>query len=376
MLCVSHDTTSQLVSVACADRSWKQITTTVPYEGEPALTQSNDSPILSMSFKPAGFVLSTAMSGHLSLRKSSSLALVDECRHHSKYAVQVASYHHDNDWFVATAGWDQKVNIYALDVQKLASIEDGVGPGDKPLLPEFLGDPIHAITLISNPESLVFVRHPDTQIVYLVLSRRDSTFLYYFRIVRDSSGDVSVSEAGRQNLAPHSNAWVAFTPCSLATSPIDPTLIAVATSHLPHMKVIIARLLFPGPKTDYSSIPSEQQTQANVARAELALQDREDAAIRIHVTTMAPQTPYSTPQAVWRPDGTGLFVNGDDGVIRGVEATTGKVVSLLKGHEAGSKVRTLWAGLVHFKDNDEPQEILISGGFDKKLLIWTTESNP
>lgn len=58
---------------------------------------------------------------------------------------------------------------------------------------------------------------------------------------------------------------------------------------------------------------------------------------------MAPQTPYSTPQVVWRPDGAGVFVNGDDGVIRGLEARTGKVVTTLQGgHEVGSKIRTIW----------------------------------
>ena len=84
-------------------------------------------------------------------------------------------------------------------------------------------------------------------------------------------------------------------------------------------------------------------TQAAQTRSNLALQDREEAAIQIHVSTMAPQTPYSTPQIVWRPNGSGVFVNGDDGVIRGLEAKTGKVVSTLQGgHEVGSKIRSIW----------------------------------
>lgn len=51
--------------------------------------------------------------------------------------------------------------------------------------------------------------------------------------------------------------------------------------------------------------------------------------------------------------------------MRGVEARTGKVVSLLKGgHEAGSKVRSIWAGWVG------EEEWVVSGGFDRRLVVW------
>ena len=84
-------------------------------------------------------------------------------------------------------------------------------------------------------------------------------------------------------------------------------------------------------------------TQAAQIRSDLALQDREEAAIQLHVSTMALQTPYSTPQIAWRPNGSGVFVNGDDGIIRGLETKTGKIVSGLQGgHEVGSKIRSIW----------------------------------
>lgn len=165
---------------------------------------------------------------------------------------------------------------------------------------------------------------------------------------------------------------IAFSPACLAVCPTDPTLLAVATSHLPHMKVIIVRLLFPssshslGSNFAAVSASSELVTPAAQARADLALQDREDAAIKLHVTTMAPQTPYSTPQVVWRPGGHGVFVNADDGVVRGIDTQSGKVVAMLKAHEVGSKVRTLYAGW----EKGGKDEILVSGGFDKKIFIW------
>ena len=63
-----------------------------------------------------------------------------------------------------------------------------------------------------------------------------------------------------------------------------------------------------------------------------------------------------------------MWVNGDDGVLRGVEARTGKIVSTLKGgHEIGSKIRSVWAGWVY---GDEREEWIVSGGFDRRLVVW------
>ena len=154
------------------------------------------------------------------------------------------------------------------------------------------------------------------------------------------------------------------------------------------MKLLIVRLLIPPyePPETASAIPAEAETpsresildnpnalgsQNSQARAALALEERETAAIQIHCTTMAPQTAYSTPAVAWRPDGTGVWVNGDDGAIRGVEASSGKVVATLRGHDDSSKVRCLWAGNVKGEDGEE-EEVLVSGGFDQKLLLWKT----
>jgi hypothetical protein len=160
---------------------------------------------------------------------------------HSKYAVQVAVMAEmDSCWIVAIAGWDQRVRIYAT-----ADLEaHGSGPATTT---ELLGDPVATISLPSNPESFVFVRHPDTNALYIVLSRRDSTHLYHCHIKPSPTENpgFTVREAGKQNLAPHTNAWITLTLSCLALSPTDPTRLAVATSHLPHMKLIIVRLLFP-----------------------------------------------------------------------------------------------------------------------------------
>lgn len=307
------------------------------------------------------------MSGQLLLQRGTEI--LDRRKDHAKYAVKVCVDENGHDpgraW-VATAGWDARVFVYSLVIP-----EDTGRRGE--VSDVKIGEPVATISLPTLPESMLFVRHAETGALNLVVSRRDSTYLYYYGVEPSPSSSTPPPEGrllGKQNLAPHSNAWVAFSPSSLALSPLGPTLVAVATSTLPHMKVIIVRLLFP--TTDSldldpgrTAATAEPVTQASQALAALSLQNREDAAILIQANTFAPQTAYSTPQVVWRPDGSGIWVNGDDGVIRGVETRTGKVVALLKdGHVAGFKVRTIWAGSV------DGEEWVVSGGFDKRLIVW------
>lgn len=331
---------------------------------------THNSPVLSINAISQNVFMTSSMSGHVDLYGAEHRCL-DSGRHHVKYGVQVIvtpSVHDSQQGrpicIAASAGWDQKICIYAFEPPSDQSVSDENVPEDSGSAS--MGSPVATISIVTNPESVVFVRHPDNNELYLVVGRRDSTYLYYYKLEEEmiigapSHLSITVQDAGRQNLAPHANAWISFSPSSLASCPTDPTLVAVGTSHLPHMKLILVRLLFPasqerGVGGGASYVRGE--TQALQARAELAMQDREDAAIVLHVSAMAPQTPYSTPQVVWRPDGSGVWVNGDDGVVRGIEAKSGKVVASLKGHEVGSKVRSLWAGMVRIHSSGGEDEM-------------------
>lgn len=317
-----------------------------------SLLAIHDSPVLSTVVLKQTYLLTTSMSGQLVIGDLQG-KVFDKRRDHAKYVVQIAVHEHEHVTWLATAGWDAKVHLYKLNVATDGS------------LPK-LGPPVASIPLPTNPEALLFIKHPDNGSPVLIITRRDSTHLFYYSV------DSEARLLGKQNLAPHSNAWIAFTPSAIAPCPTDETLIAVATSAIPHMKLLIVRLMVP--TLDGSTVPAAlpaEETPASQARAALALQDRESAAIIVHCTTMAPQTAYSTPALTWRPDGTGVWVNSDDGAIRGIEASSGKIIATLKGHEAGSKIRCLSAGWI--VANGEKQEWLVSGGFDQKLIVWKPE---
>jgi WD40 repeat protein len=341
-----------------------------------SFTQLQDSPILSYTIIARRYLVCTSMSGKVVVFDGKKNEVIAQRKDHTKYVVQVSA-HEDGDGkiWLATAGWDGKVLVYMVHLSDPDEFR--------------LGEPVGSIQLPANPEALLFVLHPDDNDLYLLLTRRDSSWLFYHKISEDlfaptSSQPSPIPLSGKQNLAPYSNAWVAFTPAAIAPCPTDPTLIAVATSTVPHMKLLIVRLLFP---TDDNSDADEGITlptlsptslfdSANLStpaaqqgRAALRLQDREAAAITVHCNTMAPQTQYSSPSLAWRPDGTGIWVNSDDGVIRGIEAITGKIVEKLIGHTVGSKIRCLWAGYVDIEAG-KSEEWVLSGGFDQQLIVW------
>ncbi|OJD35435.1 wd40 repeat-like protein [Diplodia corticola] len=381
LLAVSDDTLEPFVLSTTADRRLHMVSVCEDsFKLERSISKAQDSPILSYSVLGQSHLLMTSMSGKTVLYDCRSDAVVSERRDHSKYAVTVTSHAQSGGTWVATAGWDAKVFLYFIE-----GTTDG---------PPHLRAPVATLTLPSNPEALLFIEHPETTEPLLVLTRKDSTFLYYYALP-DSAADVAngpckLQLLGTQNLAPTSNAWIAFTPSSIALCPTDSSVAAVATSAVPHMKLIILRLLVPpaagiesgledtgsapaAPATNTSQNPFVSLTQATQARAALATQERELAAILVQCNTLAPQTAYSTPALSWRPDGSGVWVNGDDGIVRGVEASTGKVVASLSGHEAASKVRCVWAGKVGRADQSG-EEWVLSGGFDQRLIVWRIPS--
>ncbi|KAJ5308664.1 hypothetical protein N7508_004043 [Penicillium antarcticum] len=291
----------------------------------------SSAPVLSfVSILQGRYILLTNMSGQILLQHG--IELLDSRKDHGKYTVKVVAYEDKKDplkWWIATAGWDETVLLYKLNIPDEANAHTLK-----------IGEPVARIKLASNPESLLFVPHIDTNDLLLLVSRRDSTYIHYYQVEEtpeQTASHTSLRECqllGTQNLAPHSNAWVAFSPAHMALSPHDPGLVAVATSTLPHMKVIIVRLIFPSlskPDKEDDSASADPVTQASQAMDALALANREDAAILVQANTFASQTAYSTPQVAWRPDGSGVWVNGDDGVVRGIETKTGKVIATLKG---------------------------------------------
>lgn len=318
--------------------------------------------ILSLAVVKDRCFLSGQMDGSITAHELRSFKALASVKAHSNYAVQVITTWDGENLLIATAGWDKKISIH------LAPDFQSESPSPLSFSETFI-----TVTTSHNVQSLLFARHPDTNELYLVYTIRDSIHLHYLHLTRNASHSVQdpnpyiATPAGRQSLAPQQHStWTSFTPAWLEASPIDPTLIAVATSHTPSMKLIVTRLLFPSADPPPPHESHRQATTPNLPTHGT----KDELAIKLVATTHAPQNDYSTPRCAWRPDGSGLWVSGDDGVIRGIDAETGKVARELKegGHEPGTKIRALWAG--RLGRGEEEREVLVSGGFDRQVLVW------
>lgn len=191
----------QLLIASTADRNL-HILTTDTFSIYKSLPYLQDSPILScISFGEQGLkTITTGMSGQAVLYDHKVDRILDVRKDHTKYLVRVATWNE----IVVTAGWDNKVFLYRAN-------------GDF----SRLGDPVAALTLSTNPETITFVEHPDSDRPVLLVTRRDSTSLYYYSL--------ELELLGSQNLAPHSNSWITFSPSSVHVCPKDPTLLAVVS---------------------------------------------------------------------------------------------------------------------------------------------------
>ncbi|KAL5118369.1 hypothetical protein ACEQ8H_003718 [Pleosporales sp. CAS-2024a] len=271
--------TRNYIAVTTADRRLSLLDPASPtYDVVHSYSNFTDSPILDMLAIDSHVILTASMSGRLSLYDTIKNEVLDERKDHTKYIVRLAFHQSRDAAWIATAGWDSKVCLY--EMRRDANTAQ-------------LGKPRAALVLPTIPESLVFVNSPDDSTPILLVTRRDSAFLHYFAL--PSSGSQEIIELGKQNLAPHSNSWIAFTPSDIQICPTDPSMIAIATSTTPHMKLLIVQLLLPTNQSSLlvaaSAAHSERHaTQASQARAELLIQDREEAAIKVNVSTLAPQT--------------------------------------------------------------------------------------
>jgi len=353
------------IAVTTADRRLHLVDSRSPnFSAVQTFSSFQDSPILDLVVIECRYLLLASMSGRLLLYDTKTEKVLDQRKDHRKYVVKLAKWSVNSTTIIGTIGWDAKVFVYRFRT-------DGFD------IPQ-LGDPIATMTTSSIPESLLFVQPANRAFPVLVLTRRDSTFLYYYVLSSIGADKSDIVPLGKQNLAPQSNAWVAFTPADIQICPVDASIVAVATSSTPHMKLQIVRLLIPPEETaDADRNQQEPVTHASQTRTDRLLQDKEEAAIIVNTSTMAPQTAYSTPRLVWRPDGSGVYVSSDDGVVRGFEASTGKLSATLEAHEPGSKIRCLWAGRLqvksrHGRDSPDEEEVLLSGGFDQRVVLWKT----
>ena len=155
------------VILTTADKRLNILSTDADYPLLHSLGTLHDSPILSTAVVRSRYLISSSMSGQVQLTLLHTLEPLSTRRDHSRYVIKVVSYEHENHTWIATAGWDQKVLLYDLDLSSSSPS---------------LSSPVATLTLPTNPEDIVFLPSTASQPATLLLTRRDNAHLHYYSL--------------------------------------------------------------------------------------------------------------------------------------------------------------------------------------------------
>lgn len=187
---------------------------------------------------------------------------------------------------LVSMGWDKLVKVHAIHPEKL--------------------DQIGVLELSHLGTSLDAVEHKGN--LAIVVCKNEITLMDVFRLEPNQPlklhCKIALSDA--EFLA------TGFTPMCVRifAKELFQPLVAVATSHEPFMRVIVTAL-------------TETDKPESILRGH----------ILANFSTTSPQSKFSHAHLEWRFDGSGLWLFGDDGVVRGFEISTGRTVTELKIHD-------------------------------------------
>lgn len=168
--------------------------------------------------------------------------------------------------------------------------------------------------------------------IYALVGYAENTLLDMIQMTREPTRlyKVSISDAefATTSFTPH------FIQFKQTTEDIK---IAIGTSHEPYMRVIIIKI--------------DSWTQENVIKRNQILKN---------IVTMSPQDKFSNPYIQWRLKGDGIWVLGDDGIIRGINLVNEEILELT-GHKGKVK---------YMLTSHDKHEYLVTAGDDRSLKIW------
>lgn len=242
------------------------------------------------------------------------LKIMAEEQIHARLIVEVRCVRWNNRDYLVSLGWDFLVKVFQIG-------EAGFRP---------YGDPYKLANQGSCMDACVF-----HDAIVILVGKSEITLLDVIRV----DGDQKMALDCRIALNDAEFSASGFSPMCVRvfSDGHGVPLVAVGTSHEPFMRAIVVSLSEVGKK------------DGAIHRAQIIA----------NVNTMCPQDKYSQAVLDWRTDGTGLWVLGDDGIVRGVDLSAGKVAVELSGHDG--RIKSLSVGSL----------FLVTGGTDRKVLQWS-----
>lgn len=275
-------------------------------------------------------ILLIGMNGELSLFEilandsTLSVNLINVTKIHSKLVTDAKYLETENGKYLITLGWDFLVKVFESKDDKTCLVSE------------------HKLTVQGTCIDAIEYNGS----IVVIIGKNDSTLLEVFSLVnRELKMVYKISLNDAEFLSS------IFSARCLRIFENDQgiPLIAVATSHEPYMRLILVSLkefdtLF---KTieDRETIPTKRNQ------------------ILKNLNTMAPQDKYLAPQIEWRSDGSGIWVVGEDGILRGIDLSKEQVIVEVPAHKG--KIKTFTSGL-----DINGNEINVSCGTDRDIKLW------
>ncbi|RCK55994.1 hypothetical protein Cantr_05494 [Candida viswanathii] len=266
-------------------------------------------------------VILVGMNGTLYLRELVTLEPISEFQAHRRLIVDARYIRVQGVDYIVSLGWDFFVRLIKLDGDNQFSI----------LSEHKLQQQGACIDVVEYRGELVVVLGKLENTLLDVFAVRDKQLSPLYRI---SLNDAEFTASG-------------FSPRFITIHNAAVPLVAVATSHEPFMRLIIV------PIFDVSTATPIKRNQ-----------------IIKNLNTMSPQDKYSQPIISWRlckeedEKASGLWVMGDDGVIRGVDIIDDKAAIELKdGHQGKIK------DFITFIDANGVEK-LVTSGIDREIVEW------
>lgn len=242
---------------------------------------------------PNETVALVAMDGMVYILRTEDLVLGDfatvtSTRAHRKLIIDVVHVRVKNTDFLVSMSRDLTVKVFSV-IDSITLVSEYTMPS--------LGS---CIAAVNYKDKLVVILGKIDHTVLDVLVLQDDSLSPLYKI------SLNDAEFGAYVFSPR-------TIRILNTAEVP--LVAVATSHEPYMRLIVVSL------KDFDTM--EKQEIPPTIRNQMLL----------NISTSSPQDKFSQPLIEWRPDGSGLWVAGDDGVIRGMDLTAKLVTVEFREHK-------------------------------------------
>lgn len=330
------------------------------------------SPVKAMACIPGtGYVLICSMNGNL------SISTVQKEANTGKYRISVtgedvdlhrklitAVNYHSFEFgagYFCSLGWDCRLVVCKVANERSDPRLQVIG----------------RITLPTQGTCVAVLEDEELELPIILVGRVDSSLIHVFTVDRQNEKDdgESIVELAKLSLNDSEFSSHVFHPMAIAES--SKGLVSIATNHTPYLRIVTFAL------------PSiREMLEANSGMAfDVMLNDlhklgqkqtegKLDPGVPIirnitvsNFNAMTPQDKFSTPVLMPRPAGrNGIWIVGNDGLIRGFDLSNGKVTETIQAHKG--RIKTVSAGVLTGRDQ---KEIIVScGAVDREIFCWNS----